>query len=109
MPLQSCIDVVVIWKYWQKIRRDLVLLCLPGGILGVLVASFSIGAFDPASVKLIVAVIALWFSGLYYFGDRLPRLRLHAIMNQTPFTRFACAMLSVAGAKLLYDAFRTLF
>ncbi len=201
LPLLSCIDVIVIWKYWQNIRRDLVLLCLPGGILGVLVASLSIGAFDPAWVKLIVAVIALWFSGLYYFGHLLPRLqietgvksavifgsisgfssffahsggppmralllnrqldksayvgtfgaffgiinglkvvsygllgqftaqtltaslllapfvmlgiiaglRLHAVMNQVLFTRFAYAMLSLAGAKLLYDAFRTLF
>jgi uncharacterized membrane protein YfcA len=201
LPLLSCIDVVVIWKYWKKIRRDLVLLCLPGGIFGVFVASLSIGAFDPAWVKLIVAVIALWFSGLYYFGDWLPRLRvetgvksavffgsisgfssffahsggppmralllhrnldksayvgtfgaffgiinglkvvsygmlgqfteqtltaslmlapfvvlgiiaglrLHAIMNQTLFTRFAYAMLAVAGTKLLYDASMTLF
>lgn len=201
LPLLSAIDVVVIWKYWRKIRKDLVLLCLPGGILGVLIASFSIGAFDPAWVKLTVAVIALWFAGLYYLGGALPNLqvalgiksamffgtvagfssffahaggppmralllhknldksayvgtfgaffgvinglkvvsysllgqfttqtltaslllapfvvlgiiaglRLHAIIDQTLFTRFAYAMLTVAGVKLLYDAMMTLF
>lgn len=197
LPLLSAIDVVVVWKYWSKIRGDLVRLCLPGGILGVLIASFTIGAFDPAWVKLTVAVIALWFSGLYYFGGRLPSLRtetgvksamffgtvsgfasffahsggppirallldknldksayvgtfgaffgiinglklvsygllgqftpqtltvslmlspfvllgiiaglrLHAVVDQKLFTRFAYAMLAVAGIKLFYDAF----
>ncbi len=201
LPLLSAIDVVVIWKYWDKIRKDLVLLCIPGGILGILIASFSIGAFDPAWVKLTVAVIALWFAGLYYLGSALPRLevamgiksamffatisgfssffahaggppmralflhkkldksayvgtfgaffgvinglkivsysllgqfspqtltaslllspfvmlgiiaglRLHTIINQTLFTRMAYAMLTLAGAKLLYDALITLF
>jgi uncharacterized membrane protein YfcA len=85
LPLLSVIDAVVIWKYWGKIRKDLVLICLPGGVLGVLVASFTIGSFDPAWIKLIVGLIALWFSGLYYLADWLPRLRFETGAKVTLF------------------------
>ncbi len=83
LPLLTTIDAVVIWKYWKKIRRDLVLLCLPASLLGVGLASVSIGAFDPAWVKMIVGLIAIWFSALYYLGHLLPRVRVELGVKST--------------------------
>lgn len=85
LPLLSTIDTVVIWKYWHKIRKDLTLMCLPAALLGVGMASLSIGAFDPAWVKLIVAVIALWFCTLYFLAPLMPRVRVELGLKSTLF------------------------
>jgi uncharacterized membrane protein YfcA len=75
LPLLTATDMVVIWKYRNKMVPNLVGMLLPGAVLGILIGSLTVGYIDPAMITLVVALIALWFSALYYAKPFLPEIR----------------------------------
>lgn len=66
LPILILIDGTNLWNYRHNFHRRFLALLLPGAVFGIAVGSLVFTAINPAHLKLIIALIALWFSALYF-------------------------------------------
>lgn len=75
LPLLMFADVFAVASYWKRWKGRLVLLLLPGGVLGVTAATFLITRAPTRELRLILAIIVIIFT-LYKVFEQPITLRL---------------------------------
>lgn len=61
LPILMIADLFALWAHWNKWDRRQVLLLIPGGIIGVLVATFFLTSISPTGLRRFIGLIALLF------------------------------------------------
>ena len=78
LPLLMFADVFAVASYWKRWKGRLVLLLLPGGILGVTVATFFITRAPTRELRIALAIIVLLFTLYKIFELPITRRLIYA-------------------------------
>ena len=68
LPILIIADVFAVASHWKKWDRKLVVLLLPGAVIGVLIGTLFIASVSPLVLRRAMGVIALLFAGYKLYG-----------------------------------------
>ena len=91
LPILCVIDVSNLIKYRKFFVKHLVYLLIPGALVGILAGTVSFSSIDPASLKIAVGILAIWFGYRTVFTrtiDNEPK------RSAGPVAAFLCGALS---------------
>lgn len=71
LPILMVGDAVAVWAHWGKWRRDAVLALLPGGLVGVTIASLFLRSTSERALELFIVGISLAFAAYRILEPRL--------------------------------------
>ncbi|GLQ34388.1 UPF0721 transmembrane protein [Amylibacter marinus] len=74
LPLLVGIDSTNLWNYRHHAQRRILIMLIPGAMVGIALGALTFGKIDPSWVRLLVGCIALWFAGAYYLSPILPKI-----------------------------------
>lgn len=66
LPILILMDFLGLWAYRDGWDRSALALIVPAACIGIAVGTFTFELLDAASIRLIIGVIAIWFSGHYF-------------------------------------------
>jgi len=66
LPLLVVMDAAAIWSFRGQWNMEQIKIMLPGALLGVIVGTFTFQYMSDDAIKILIAVIALTFSGNHY-------------------------------------------
>ena len=67
LPILIIADVFAVASHWKKWNKKLVILLLPGAVLGVLIGTVFITRVSPLALRRTLGIIALLFAGYKFF------------------------------------------
>ena len=70
LPLLCLMDLVSLWKYRGKWVIDELKVLLPASMAGIVVGTLMFGYMSPGLLRLIVGVVAVWFTVEYWLSRR---------------------------------------
>jgi len=73
LPILMVADLFALWAHWNKWDKSQVLLLIPGGVIGVAVATLFLTSISAAGLRQFIGVIALLFVLYRLFEKRILR------------------------------------
>jgi uncharacterized membrane protein YfcA len=70
LPILLVMDAIAMWAWWRRWDLGMVLMMLPGGVLGVAIGWLTAALVSDAAVRLIIGGIAMVYLLLYVRGLR---------------------------------------
>lgn len=71
LPVLLIADLFAITAHWKKWNTKLVLLLIPGALLGVIVGTFFLTSISPVALRNFIGIVALLFVGYKLFETRI--------------------------------------
>ncbi len=74
LPLFVVIDTTNLWNYRNHFQRQYLKILILGSMIGIAFGTLAFGVVRPEWLRLLVGVIALWFAGLHFLRNYLPKI-----------------------------------
>lgn len=68
MPILVVIDIANIWRYRRDWSRRIILMIMPGAMIGLAIGAFFFEWVDARTLKILVGLLALSFAAHYFVG-----------------------------------------
>ncbi len=95
MPILLAMDIIIVFQYRHHWSRRIVLVMLPGALLGLAIGAASFRWMDGNLIRLIIGILALFFVAQYLLAGResteqrrSPRLAVLALGTVSGFASF---------------------